>query len=457
MNSEPLAARGNAVPLSRLSTWTARRDRRWPLFHFLLLLFTSLGVLSPVGSLSEIQGAENWPEFRGPRADGSSLSKRLPTRFAEGAKTIRWKIPIQGKAWSSPVIWENRIWLTNATEDGKDLSVLCIDAEQGKILHDVPLFHIEKPQYSHPVNSHATATPAIEAGRLYVHFGSAGTACLETATAKVLWKRQDLPCNHFRGHASSPILAGSRLLIHFDGYDFQYIVALDKASGKTVWKKDRTFDYGTDNGDAKKAYATPALARVGGRTIVISPTSHATLAYDLESGDEIWRVMNGGFNVAARPLVSGNRTFINTGEGGFRLYALRLDGQGDVTKTHVDWRTSQSVPARSSQLLLDGTLYMISDDGVASAVSATNGKTLWKHRISGRFSASPLLADGKIWFCGEDGKVHVVAASPAGYQLLAENRLTGSFMASPAVYRDSLILRTKTHLYRVDEAMESQR
>ncbi|MEI6655726.1 MAG: PQQ-binding-like beta-propeller repeat protein, partial [Verrucomicrobiota bacterium] len=189
-----------------------------------------------IWSGAPLRAGENWPQFRGPQANGQTLAKGLPVTFGE-EESVLWKTPVHGKAWSSPVVWDQQIWMTTATKDGKELGAVCVDAESGKIVHDVVVFKIEKPEFCHPMNSYGTPTPVIEKGRVYVHFGAYGTACLDTATAKTLWARQDFPCNHFRGPASSPIVVDDMLMLTFDGVDVQYLVALDKATGKTVWKR----------------------------------------------------------------------------------------------------------------------------------------------------------------------------------------------------------------------------
>src|SRR5436190_5032779 len=208
----------------------------------------------------------NWPEFRGPRGNGTTTSTHLPLRWNEqsGDTTVKWNTPVHGKAWSSPVIWEGQIWLTSATEDGHELFVVCVQRDNGKIIQDEKLFDVVKPQYCIPFNSYASPTPALEKDRVYLTFGAAGTACLDRHTGKVLWTRRDLECNHFRGPGSSPILFGDSLFLNFDGSDQQYVVGLDKATGKTLWKTSRSIDFkdlGLDGkpeteGDLRKAFAT---------------------------------------------------------------------------------------------------------------------------------------------------------------------------------------------------------
>ncbi len=395
------------------------------------------------------EAADNWPGFRGPNGDGTSSATGLPVTWSEQEHVV-WKTPIHGKGWSSPVIWGDQIWMTTAPEDGKQLYAVCVDRQSGEIVHDILVFEIAEPQYCIPFNSYASPTPVVEEGRVYVHFGAHGTACLDSKTGEKLWMRQDLPCNHFRGPASSPILYKNLFIVAFDGFDLQYVVALDKETGKTVWRRDRNIDYGTEDGDAKKAYCTATIIQVNGKPEMIYPSAGATIAYDPLTGEEIWRVRHGGMNASAKPLFGGGRLYINTAAGGFKMFAMRPTGTGDLTDTNVDWKASQGIPTRSSQLLIGPRLYMVSDAGVATCMSAQTGKPVWQQRLEGEFSSSPVCADGKIYFCNQDGVTFVVAAEPK-YKLVATNRLDDGFMASPAIYDKALYLRGKTHLYRIEQ------
>jgi outer membrane protein assembly factor BamB len=393
--------------------------------------------------------ADNWSRYRGPTADGMSTAAGLPIEWSE-SKNVAWKTAIHGKAWSSPVIWGNQIWMTSATEDGKQLFAVCVDRDSGQVVQDKLVFEIAEPQYCIPFNSYASPTPVIEAGRVYVHYGAAGTACLDTASGETLWTRQDLPCDHHRSAGSSPILYGDLLVVAFDGFDVQYVVALDKITGKTVWRRDRNIDYGSDNGDVKKAYCTARVIEVNGKPQLVYPSAGATIAYEPTSGEELWRVRHGGMNAACPILFGNGRLFINTAAGGFKLFALRAGGTGDVTNTHVEWKCSQGTSTRASQLLIDNRIYMVSDAGIASCLDADTGKAVWQSRLGGEFTSSPVCAEGRIYFCNQDGETFVVAAQPE-FKLLATNRLDDGFMASPAICGKSLYLRTKTHLYRIEE------
>ena len=255
-------------------------------------------LLALVGAVA---AEDRWTEFRGPSGTGHSGSTGLPREWSE-TKNVAWKTRIHGRGWSSPVVLGKQVWLTTATPEGHELSVLALDRDDGRVLFDVKVFQVARPEDTRQYNSFASPTPVIEEGRVYVHFGSYGTAALDTRTGKVLWERRDLPCNHWRGPGSSPILHGGLLIVHFDGYDVQYAVALDKKTGRTVWRADRTHDFGTDDGDQKKGYATPVVIEASGRSQLISPAAKAVLSLDPLTGRELWRVRHPQHSAAARPL-----------------------------------------------------------------------------------------------------------------------------------------------------------
>lgn len=389
---------------------------------------------------------ENWPQYRGPNSDGTSSAKGVPTKWSETENVI-WKTAIHDKGWASPVVWGNQVWLTTAKEDGKAFYAVCVDRETGKIVHDIELFTEDDPAFCHPFNSYASPTPAIEEGRIYVHFGSHGTACLDTATGKVLWLRRDLECDHFRGPGSSPLLSGDKLYLIFDGVDYQYVAALDKNTGKTVWRTDRNIKYANSNVDYHKAYATPALIEVEGKQQLVCPSAEETIAYDPETGEELWRFRHGGMNASSKVVSGHGLIYLTSGHNG-RLFAMKAGSKGVVPTTDAAWSLTRAVPSRPSLMLLGELLFFVDDKGVASCVDAKTGEEYWQERLSGEFSASPVYADGKIYFCSQDGRIHVVAASKE-FDLLAVNRLDEGFMASPAIAGSDLFLRTKTHLYRI--------
>ena len=400
-----------------------------------------------------------WPQFRGPGMQGVADVSDTPLEWSE-EKNITWKTPIHGKAWSSPVILGNQVWVTTATEDGRKLSVLCIDKDSGKIIRDLKVFDVEKPQYCHPFNSYASSTPVIEPGRIYVTFGSPGTACLDTETGKVLWERRDFVCNHYRGPGSSPMVHGDLLFMNFDGSDFQYIVALDKKTGKTVWKTDRSIDYQDleadgktvqREGDMRKCFSTPRVWNVDGNPLVVSLGSKAFYAYQLDDGKEVWRIeYRGSHSGSATPVIGDGVLYYCTGLGNESLFAVKPCGKGVLSDEHIAWKVKQNVPGKPSPLLHDGRIYMTDDAGIASCVDAKTGNEIWKGRLDGNYSASPVFAGGKIYFCDEDGVTKVIAPGDQ-FKILAENELEDGFMASPAVADNALFLRTKKFLYRIQQ------
>ena len=398
-------------------------------------------------STCQVTAAENWPEFRGPDGDGSTDAK-LPLTWSE-SENVKWKIPIHGKGWSSPVIWGDQLWVTTATEDGKQMSALCVDRHSGKVLKDVVVFENEEPQYCHPTNSYASCTPVIEAGRIYVHFGRYGTACLDTATGDKLWERRDIECNHWRGPGSSPIVHDDKLIVAYDGYDYQFVVAFNKNDGTTAWHRDREIDYGTENGDRKKAYSTATAFKHKGRTQVVSPSATESIAYDPDSGDVLWRVRHDGMNAAAKPLYAHGLVYIAAGAGPTSMIAVKPDGTGDVTDTHIEWGFNKSTPRRPSQIIVGERMFMINDDGVATCIDAKTAKVIWQKRVGGKYRASPIVANGRIYCFSQDGTSPVFEASDK-FKLVAENKLDNEFQASPAIAGNSLYLRTISDLYCIE-------
>ena len=402
----------------------------------------------------------NWPDFRGPRRDGVSEVANLPLRWSE-TLNVRWKTPIHGHAWSSPVIWGKQVWLTTATDDGKVLSVLCVDRDSGQIILDRKLFDVAKPRpLSNPVNTYASPSPTIEEGRVYFHFGSYGTACLDTGNFDVLWQRRDLPCDHWRGPASSPLLWEDLLFLHMDGADVQYVVALDKTTGANRWVTFRSVDYGDleedgrprASGDFRKAYNTPLIVDFQGELQLISPGAKGAYGYDPRTGREIWQIRHVGHSSAPRTLYSDGQVGIGTGHigGTAQIWAVRLGGRGDVTGSHVAWKHARGAPKRSSPVLVEGRVYMVSNDGIATCIDFKTAKEIWKERIGGLHSSSVLFASGRIHFFNEDGLATIIQPGDT-LEILARNKLDDGFMASPAVADGALFLRTTTHLYRIQE------
>ncbi len=403
---------------------------------------------------------DTWPDYRGPRGDGHSDAVGLPSTWSE-EKNVTWKTKIRGRAWSSPVIADGKIWLTTATKKGNDLIVLCLDQESGEIVMDERLFQIAKPQFAHSFNSYASPSPVIDGDHVYVSFGSPGTACLDRKTRKVEWKRSDLVCDHFRGAGSSPVVFEDLLILTMDGADHQFVIALEKATGKTKWRTDRSTNYGDidkktgkpkGGGDFRKSYATPIVIEVNGKPQLISPGAKAAFAYDPRTGKEIWSVRYGNHSSASRTVFGHGLVFINTGFSRPQLLAVDPTGKGDVTRSHVKWLLRRRVPKKPSPLLIGDHIYMVNDGGIASCVEAKTGKEVWFERIGGEYSASLLYADGRIFACSQEGTT-VMFRPGMKFESAQEATLDAGFMASPATVGSALILRTKTHLYRIEKKL----
>ena len=405
----------------------------------------------------------DWPDFRGPWADGRAVAKGdtnligLPWRWSE-TENVKWRTPIPLKGWSTPVVLGGQIWLTTATPDGHDFFALCIDQASGKALLDKQVFHCDQPEpLGNDMNSYASPSAAVEPGRVYVHFGSYGTACLDTATFDVVWRRNDLPCRHYRGPGSSPLLFRNLLILTMDGVDVQYMAALDKATGKTVWKTDRTAiwnDLDADGkplggGDYRKSFSTPIIIDPAGGAQMLSVGAKAIYSYDPGDGRELWKLRHEGYSPAARPLFDNGVGYAATGNGSAEMLALRVNGHGDVTDNAVIWRVKRGSPRMPSPVLADGMLFMMTDAGIASCVDASTGAELWRERIGGGYSASLLYGDGRVYFLSQEGKAAVIKASRA-FEPVSTNTLDSGFLASPAVSGKALYLRTKTALYRIE-------
>jgi len=397
-------------------------------------------------------GAESWSQFRGPRGDGHTTATNLPLHWAE-TKNITWKTAIHDRGFSSPVIWGKQIWLTTATDNGKKLFAVCVDKDTGKVLHDLHLFDVAKPQRITRENTYASPTPVIEDGRVFVHFGTYGTACVDTTNGKVLWQRRDLNCDHEAGAgpASSPMLVGNTMVVHVDGRDVQYIIALDTVTGKTVWKTPRSLDYSKFPVRDRKAYCMPMLAPRGEGQQLISPAGRGLYAYNPKTGKELWHMRHRGWSVAPRPIYGHGLIFATIDRDRPELWAIRPDGNGDVTDTHIAWREARSMPQRSSPLLVNGLLYLINRGGIATCLEAKTGKVIWKERLKGAYSASPIYANGRIYLFNETATTTILRPGRK-LEVLATNALAPQpLLATPAVDGNAFIIRTGSHLYRIEE------
>ena len=384
--------------------------------------------------------AEEWPQFRGPTGQGHSSERGLPVEWSE-SRNIVWKTPVPGSGWSSPVVAGGRIWLTTAVKDkGASLRVLAFDAESGRVVVNTPVFRARHADPLNAKNTLASPTPIVDGNRVYVHFGADGTAALDT-DGQVLWTIR-LAYDSQHGNGGSPALYRGLLIVSCDGSDEAFVAAIDTQTGKIRWKTSRRQPW-------DQAYTTPLVIRVGDRDQVVSVGAYRGAAYDPDSGKEIWRVSYAdGFSNVPRPVFGHGLVYIATGFQQPTLLAVRADGTGDVTKTHVAWTLRRGAPLTPSPLIVGDELYLVNDGGIAMCLDALDGSVHWQQRLGGNFSASPIFADGRIYFLSEEGVTTVVAPGKE-FKRLATNTLDGATLASIAVSGGSFYIRSHSHLYRI--------
>ena len=393
-------------------------------------------------------GAEagDWPQFRGPTGQGHASDVAVPLEWSE-TENITWKVPVEGRGWSSPVIADGRIWLTTAVTDpaaGSVLRLLAYDVDSGKNTLDVEVFGSNETYLLNPKNSFASPTPVLDPDgeRVYVHFGATGTAAVST-DGDVLWRIR-FPYISQHGNGGSPILHDGRLVVSIDGYDTAYLVAVDARTGEERWRSTRP-------DPVSQAYSTPLVIRVDDREQIFNVSAFRASGHDPESGREIWQVRYpNGFSNVPRPIYGHGLVYLSTGFQAPTLLAVRADGEGDVTRSHVAWRLRRGAPLTPSPILVGDELYMVTDFGIATCVDALTGDIHWQQRLGGNHSASPVFVDSRIYFQNEEGVTTVLAPGPE-FEVLARNRLDGVTLASMAVADGALFIRSDDHLYRIEE------
>ncbi len=395
--------------------------------------------------------AEDWPEFRGPARDGHSTAVNLPTIWDQ-QRNITWKAELPGRAWSSPIVAGDRIYLTNAVgsrnsadlKDKYSLRVLAVNAADGKVIWDEEVFSLDAPfsQGVHQKNSYASPTPVFQDGRIYAHFGHFGTVCMD-AEGKIIWKSQKLSYRPVHGNGGCPVIVGNALIFAADAQSDPFVAALDINNGNVLWQTKRGVE-------AKKSFSfcTPLVVEVNGVKQVISPGSNVVMALDPATGKDIWRVRYDGYSVVPRPVFAHGMVFLSTGYDRATAMAIRADGKGDVTDTHVAWTMTKGAPLTPSMLVIGDELYMVADNGMVSCVDAKSGELHWQERVSRATSSSPLYADGKIYIQDEQGVGYVLKP---GKQLtvLSRNDLDDKSLASYAVAGSNLLIRTEHALWCV--------
>jgi outer membrane protein assembly factor BamB len=420
-----------------------------------LLIYFIFGSLIILSGQSGSQSA-NWTQFRGSRGNGLAEAEDIPLKWDDSV--IKWKREIHDRGHSSPVVFDNQIWVTTAKADGKELYAVCIDFKTGEIIYDILIFTPVEVEEKHQLNTYATPTPCIEKGFVYVHYGNAGTACINTATGAIVWKNSDFKCKFVQGPASSPVLYNNLVILHYEGVDVRFLVALDKSNGKLVWKRDRPADpYKPLPDIGKKAYTTPLVINVKGRDLLISNGSAVCIAYDPNTGKEIWRVVDGAESTIAMPIMEDGVIYWYTGfmvEADGSKYtdflAVNPDGQGDITATNIIWKKHDALSHNQmlTPVIKDGLIYTVNSRNTLMCIDAKTGEDVWSKHVTTDYDASPLFINGNIWFFSAKGEIMVIKAG-RNYEVVAQNKTDSGIFATPAVLRNSMILRTQNYLYKI--------
>jgi outer membrane protein assembly factor BamB len=391
-------------------------------------------------------GAE-WFQFRGPEGQGHSDAK--PVTEWDAKKNVTWRKELPGLGWSSPVVAGGKVFLTTAVpQSGYSLRAIRLNAKTGSIEWDKEVFKepADAPKI-HSKNSHASPTPVVADGLVYVHFGHLGTACLKAADGSIVWTTQELAYKPVHGNGGSPVVVGDLLVFSIDGTDKQAVVALDKATGKVKWQTPRNNTTGAN----PFSFSTPLLIRANDRDQLISAGSGVVMALDPKSGTELWRVSYGsGYSVVPRPVFANGLVYVCTGYNTPTLVAIRPDGTGDVTQTHVAFTVKKNVPHNPSPLVVGDALYMVSDAGVLSCLDAKTGAERWTERVEKAYSSSPLYANGLIYLLSETGTTTVFKPGDS-YEEVAKNKLNEKTQASFGVDGNAILLRTEKALYRIEK------
>lgn len=392
-----------------------------------------------VSTLPEV-AAGDWPWWRGPTLDGKSRDGRAPASWSSTDNVV-WKTPVPGRGHSSPVLWGERVFLTTADEAAQTQSVLALDRKGGKILWTTEVNKGGFPR-KYGKNTHASATSACDGALLYsvfVHHDGLHVVATDL-NGKIVWRKEVGGFTSEHGYGSSPVLFDKLLIVLGDSRKDCFLAALDRASGKVVWKIDRTTT-GKHGG-----YATPIVATLAGKPQLLLTGMHEVISYDPATGKKLWWCA-GPAEVTANTVACSDKIVFAT--GGFpekELLAIRADGSGDVTKSHVLWRTNKGVTYVPSPLYHDGHLYVVNDGGVASCFEAESGKVVWQDRLPGAFSSSPILVGNLLFITNEAGKTYVLKAGRQ-FELIATNDLKDGGFATPAVGGGHVYLRTSGVLY----------
>lgn len=387
-----------------------------------------------------VKADTNWPRWRGPEGTGHTTETGTPVKW--DAKDIVWKVPLKGKGQSSPIIWGERIFLTTALDGGKERIVFCVNRQDGKLLWERTAWKGE-PEKSHVMNGWATPTCCTDGERVVAFFGKGGLHCY-SVEGKPLWSRNDLGnFDGIWGTAACPILVGDLVIQNCDTQGESSLVAFNKTDGKTVWKTKRA---STERG----GWSTPVLAKLDGRQELVLNGELAVIGYDPTNGKQLWSCKSFAKRGEPTPTVGDGLAYVINGQPG-DIYAVKLGGSGDVTKSHMAWHTPRKFGRdQPSPILVGNFLMTMSIDGRAACYDAKTGKELWLERLEGKFTSSPIAANGRAYFQSEAGETYVLEPGPK-MKLVAKNTLGSPadelFRASLTPSEGQLFARSDRTLY----------
>jgi outer membrane protein assembly factor BamB len=408
--------------------------------------FAAVGTFDLLGTLAQ---AENWSGFRGPSGQGHSREAGLPLQWTP-EQSIAWKVKIPGEAWSSPIVSDDLVFLTTATDGGASCRVLAFDRASGDLLWNTEVFR-QSPGHKQAKNSYATPTPVTDGELVYAVFGDGSFAAVQF-DGHVAWRNRDVKFYGQHGLGASPTLYEDLLIMPFDGssdgpdakvgwqtpWDKAFILALDKRSGKQRWRASR--------GLSRIAHVSPIIVQVGDRHELISCAGDAIQGFDPATGERLWHVYSEGEGVVPTPVAGDGILFTASGFGATTLRAVRLGGRGDVTETHIVWEQRRGTPSQSSLLYMTPFLYAVTDQGVVTCYEGNSGEVIWQERVDGGHCASPVWADGRIYLLSEQGE-SIVLAGGDEFEVLARNPLGEKCQASMAVSQGRLFIRSEKHLW----------
>lgn len=390
--------------------------------------------LSP--SLGIPNGNKHWPRFRGPSGQGLTGLNSLPTKFGNQGENILWKTKVPDSGNSSPIVWEDKIFLTSATEKGEKRSVHCYSLKNGANIWTTPIPETKPEAGVRDKNGFASATPVTDGERVIAFLGSAGIFCLDMQ-GKILWNYNNLNIKTTHGTGSSPLIHGDMVIFFHDQNQADSIcIALDKKTGKEVWKQKR---------NRAMTWCTPVVIRVDNHEELLFAGSGAVRGYDPATGNELWKLDGPTVEVVPTLVIGKDLAYSASGRNGPTI-AFRLGARGTITETNTVWKSVRNGPHVPSPMLLNNRLYTFNDLGVSSCLDATTGKLLWTERLPDQFSASPIEAGGLLYVPSETGKVYVVKAGDK-FEVVARNDLGSPILASPAVADGKLLLRAQDGLY----------